>query len=584
MLVRTRPRSFAFAAAALLVATAGAQTTTRVSVATGGVQSNGASLGPGALAAGGRFVAFTSNASNLVAGDGNGHADAFVHDLQTGETTRASVASGGVEGNDASTQPWISGDGRYATYTSTATNLVPGDTNLRDDVFVRDLLAGTTSRVSVGPGGLQADSHSIAEAISADGRFVAFSSVATNLVPGDTNLANDVFVRDLQTGATVRVSVASGGAQSDGSSLVASISADGRYVAFSSGATNLVPGDTNGFFDAFVHDLQLSTTIRVSVDSLGAQGNSSSAVGSDRPSISGDGRFVAFTSAASNLVAGDTNGKNDVFVHDRVGGATTRVSLDSSGAQPNDHSARPAFSAAGRFVVFSSRATNLVGGDTNARDDVFVHDRVTAQTTRVSVGSGGAQSNGHSSPHLPPSISADGRAIAFDSGASNLVPGDTNANWDIFVHERPVAGPTAYCTAGTTASGCTASISASGEPDVAHSAACQITIQSVEGQRSGIVFYGLTALPQPWCAMGGTSFLCVKPPTQRTAAQSSGGTAGQCDGALALDWNAFQLASPSALGQPWSAGAKAYVQGWFRDPSSCKTTSLSDALELTYQP
>jgi hypothetical protein len=151
--------------------------------------------------------------------------------------------------------------------------------------------------------------------------------------------------------------------------------------------------------------------------------------------------------------------------------------------------------------------------------------------------------------------------------------------------DHSVAPPVVYCTAGTTTNGCLASISATSNPNVAHSNTCQIAIANVEGQKSGIIFYALTQLVQPWCTTSsGSSFLCVKPPTMRTGVQSSGGTSTLCNGAMALDWNAFQLANPSALGAPWSAGQKSYVQGWFRDPASCKTTSLSDALELTYQP
>jgi hypothetical protein len=144
--------------------------------------------------------------------------------------------------------------------------------------------------------------------------------------------------------------------------------------------------------------------------------------------------------------------------------------------------------------------------------------------------------------------------------------------------------PVVYCSSGTTTNGCVAAISASANPNVAHSNTCQITVANVEGQKSGILFYGLASNASPWCSIGGTSFLCVKAPTQRTVAQPSGGTAGLCDGTLALDWNAWQLGNPGALGQPFAAGSQAFVQGWFRDPPACKTTNMSDALELTYQP
>ena len=144
--------------------------------------------------------------------------------------------------------------------------------------------------------------------------------------------------------------------------------------------------------------------------------------------------------------------------------------------------------------------------------------------------------------------------------------------------------PMVYCTAGTTVNGCVASISATANPNITHSMPCQVTIGSVEGQRSGIVFYGLAAVAVPWCSTSGSSYLCVKAPLMRTGLQNSGGTLGACNGTLRLDWNAFQLANPNALGAPWLASERAYAQAWFRDPSSCKTTGLSNAVELTYQP
>jgi Tol biopolymer transport system component len=216
------------------------------------------------------------------------------------------------------------------------------------------------------------------------------------------------------------VSVASDGTQGNSHSVSPSISADGRYVAFSSLASNLVPGDTNGKQDIFVHDRLTGQTTRVSVASDGTQGNGDS----DFASISADGRYVAFSSLASNLVAGDTNGTWDVFVHDRLTGQTTRVSVASDGTQGNEDSIGVEISADGRYVAFTSLASNLVAGDTNGTWDVFVHDRLTGQTTRVSVASDGTEGNGHSLYGL--SISADGRYVAFASVASNLVSGDAN--------------------------------------------------------------------------------------------------------------------------------------------------------------
>jgi Tol biopolymer transport system component len=225
------------------------------------------------------------------------------------------------------------------------------------------------------------------------------------------------------------VSVDSSGAQGDGSSGGGhiSISADGRSVAFRSFASNLVAGDTNGFLDVFVHDRETGVTTRVSVDSSGAQGNEES----EMPSISADGRFVAFHSLGSNLVAGDTNGFFDVFLHDRETGVTSRMSVDSSGLQGDNGSYNPSISADGRFVAFESDATNFVAGDSNFTTDVFVYEQATGGTERVSVNSSGADGNDGS---ILPAISAHGGLVAFESFASNLVAGDTNRSPDVFVH------------------------------------------------------------------------------------------------------------------------------------------------------
>ena len=408
--------------------------TTRVSVATGGGQANSGSFDP-SISADGRYVAFVSAATNLVSGDTNGAWDIFVHDRQTGQTTRVSVATGGGQANLDSLDPSISADGRYVAFVSAATNLVSGDTNNFQDIFVHDRQTGQTTRVSVASDGTQANGHSYAPSISADGRYVAFASLASNLVSGDTNGAWDVFVHDRQTGETTRVSVASDGTQAIGFFFGSSpsISADGRYVAFDSWATNLVSGDTNDKPDVFVHDRQTGQTTRVSVSSDGTQANN----GAIYPSISADGRYVAFESNSTNLVSGDTNSVTDIFVHDRQTGQTTRVSVSSDGTQANGGpgwSGNPSsISADGRYVAFHSYADNLVSGDTNSATDIFVHDRQTGVTTRVSIASDGTQANGFSAS---PSISADGRYVAFMSGATNLVSGDTNNDWDVFVHGR----------------------------------------------------------------------------------------------------------------------------------------------------
>ena len=285
---------------------------------------------------------------------------------------------------------------------------------------------GTTARVSTASDGTQANGDSKAPSISADGRYVAFQSDASNLVTGDTNSQEDIFVHDLQTGTTVRVSTASDGTQANGDSQAPSISADGRYTAFQSDASNLVSGDTNGQWDIFVHDRQTGTTARVSTASDGTEANSRSWW----PSISADGRYVAFGSHARNLVSGDTNGRWDIFVHDMQAGTTARVSIASDGTQAKQDSYTPSISVDGRYVAFQSQARNLVSGDTNGAWDIFVHDLQTGTTARVSTASDGTEANGHSQGA---SISADGCYVAFTSGAANLANGDANEKNDIFI-------------------------------------------------------------------------------------------------------------------------------------------------------
>ncbi|MBI4329219.1 MAG: hypothetical protein HY685_05090 [Chloroflexi bacterium] len=290
----------------------------------------------------------------------------------------------------------------------------------------------STTRVSVASDGTQGSDESFTPAIGAHGRYVAFDSMASNLVGGDTNGSPDVFVHDRQAGTTTRVSVASDGTQGNGVSFTgysSVIGAHGRYVAFVSLASNLVAGDTNGIEDVFVHDRKTGTTTRVSVASDGSQGNNMSR----GPAISGDGRSVTFESLASNLVAGDTNSLWDVFARDRETGTITKVSVASDGTHGNGVSRNPSISAAGRYAVFESLASNLVAGETNGTWDVFFHDRKTGITTRVSVASDGTQGNGVSEF---PSVGANGDLVAFRSSSSNLVTGDTNSTGDVFVHDE----------------------------------------------------------------------------------------------------------------------------------------------------
>jgi cysteine-rich repeat protein len=368
----------------------------------------------------GRFVAFRSADDSLLPGDTNGEVDVFVHDRFTGQLTLESVDPNGLPSDGTShLVRALSADSRFIAFQSSATNLVIGDTNGWADIFVRDRETGQTTRVSVDPNGDQTNDGSANPSISDDGRFVVFVSDATNLVPGDDNAQSDVFVHDRLNTQTTLVSADPNGAPGGLQSNWASISANGRFIAFRSLAEDLVQGDTNDSPDVFVHDRVTGETTRVSVDSNGLQAEGSS----ELTSISADGRFVAFQNDAANLVPGDVNGQDDIFVHDRVRRDTTRVSVDSIGTGGDSASYRPSISHNGRFIAFHSMAQNLVPGDTNPIDDVFLHDRVTGQTTILSVSTTGLQGAGQS---WHSSISGDGHTVAYGSNAANLVPDDTN--------------------------------------------------------------------------------------------------------------------------------------------------------------
>lgn len=403
----------------------------RLSVGYTGQEANGSSGSP-SISADGRFVAFISSASNLVPGHADQTSDVFVYDRRS--DTIEVIADGGYTVS-------LSSDGRFVAFDYNFA-LVPEDTNGQDDVFVYDLQTGVIERVSVADNGQQGNGESGGFnplSISANGDFVAFSSWASNLVPGDTNQASDVFVYDRQSDRIERVSVPDAtfpelGDEANEDSFAFSLSADGRFVAFLSDASNLVPGDTNHATDIFVYDRQNDTTERVSVPDrsvpeLGHEANEWSGF----PSLSADGRFVAFASHASNLVPGDTNGAADIFVYDRQNGAIERVSvpddsLTELGQEANASSESPSLSADGRFVAFASRASNLTPGDTNQAEDIFVYDRQADAIEQVTTASGGAGTE-----FWGLAISGDGRLVAFDSNDPSLVEADYNHDRDVFV-------------------------------------------------------------------------------------------------------------------------------------------------------
>jgi Tol biopolymer transport system component len=340
----------------------------------------------GAISADGRFVAFTSIASNLVADDTNDVSDVFVHDRRTNRTERVSVGPLGVQGDADS--GWlsllgdadISADGRFVAFASLADNFVLGDTSLTPDVFVHDRDTHTTELTSRDALGLPAGG-SLAPSISADGRFVAFRSFSDRLTPeGNPNFFDHAFVVDRRDHSIEVIDVARDGGQADGSAFNVKISADGRVVAFDSSAGNLVPGDGDQAPDVFVHDRRSprveGITTRRPTDTF--TGNSL------LTSISADGRFVGFESTDVTLVRRDRNGFfSDVFVFDRQRDKLELVSRSSEGEQGDSDSFGALVSGDGRFVVFTSRASNLVRHDMNQQFDVFLRDLEEGKTERL---------------------------------------------------------------------------------------------------------------------------------------------------------------------------------------------------------
>lgn len=417
----------------IVAASISGQGTTLVSVDSAGVQADGYSFNA-QVSADGRCVAFESRAANLVPGDTNGVSDVFVFDRVAGTTTRVSVSSAGEQGSKDSQSPAISADGRFVAFRSQATELAGLQLTVTQ-VFVHDRATGMTTLVTLGTDSLPANHHCglYGLTISGDGTHVAFSSKASNLA-GPTGVARQVFVTELATGSTAMASLGISGGPGSGDSDHPALSADGARVGFESLAADLVADDTNagaaGFAgrDVFVHDLGTSTTERVSVSSQGVEGNGDSSY----ITLSADGRIAAFQSSAYTLVTLDTSNV-DIFVRDLDAGLTAKLSFTSGGGLLAHPSVGAALSADGRWVAWQSNNEDIVPGDDNSRFDVFLHDRVTGLTSRISITDGGGQADGHSSGV---SLSADGRFAAFESDATNLVDTDTNDNMDLFLRDR----------------------------------------------------------------------------------------------------------------------------------------------------
>jgi Tol biopolymer transport system component len=426
-----------------------------VSSDSNGVPGNASSFTPLSLSADGRWVLFYTRATNLGGVDSNGKLDVYLRDCQLGQTTLISRSMSGGTGNEASWNHDITPDARFIVFQSTASDLVTGDNNGRTDAFLLDRSSGILEIISRNSSGTLGSDTSEDPAVTPDGRFVAFDSRASNLVAGDTNGRFDIFVRDRQNGTTTRVSVDSNGAQANHESFAAEISANGRFVVYYSHASNLVPGDSNGHLDIFLHDRSTQETRRISVHSDGSQGNGDSIAAL----ISDDGRYIGFTSYATNLVDGDTTPQTDVFRHDVLTGKTIRINVSSTGEEDNQ---------GGMFGAFG-------GGFT-----------------------------------------PDARLVAFNSWGTNLVVGDGNGTQDVFLHELHPA-PTSFCISTVNSTGSAAVISADGVPSVSD---CSLRLRAGPlPNQTGLFFMGSSEVQIPL----GNGFLCAGQPIQRFPLQFGAG-------------------------------------------------------------
>lgn len=554
-----------------------AQQIERLSLNTLGLESDDNVGGQASSSHDGRFVIFSCLASNLdpLAAVGPGMSQVYLRDRALNTTRCVSLAPGGLHANSHSRSGpgALSADGTLLVYWSDASNYGFLDDNSDSDVFVRDLRTDALTLVSAKPDGTIGVGFSGEAALSGDGAFVVFSSSGPNLVPGDSNHRLDVFVRDLATATTTRVSVSSNGTEGNAKSHSPAISYDGRFVVFHSDSDNLVTGDHNERRDVFLHDRTTATTTRVSVDNLGLEGNGNS----EWPSISANGRWITMMSYANNFGAPLGANQREVFVRDTLLGTTSWVSDVNGQIEGTPSSALIA--ANGRHVVYVSNAASF-GGSGSVRQ-TLVRDLANGTTTLVSVDINGAPSQGFCTY---PQLSGDGRFAFFNSMASDLVAGDMNGRIDLFAHEGPWTPHfESYCPAGTSSQNCTPNLTASGLPSASGASTFTLSTDDVDGQRAGLYFYGISGGTQlPWGQS--SSSLCVKAPTQRTAVQSSGGTAGSCDGSLFLDWSQFAANNPTALGAPFQDADTIWIQAWHRDPSGVKSTALSNALRFQMLP
>jgi len=539
----------------------------RTSLSSSGQEPNAASYS-GGLSADGRFALVLSNASNLVAGDTNGIGDVFLRDRQLGTTVRVDVATSGAQSNGMASDCGISADARFVCFSSNATNLVSNDTNGTADVFVRDLAAGTTEVASVDSAGVQLAGTSYWGSLSSDGRFVLFRSNAPS--PGGLPYYR-IWRHDRQTGQTELVDALPAMYTRQSSSNYPSMSADGRFVAFQVLVQTV---GTSQYVDrAFLHDAQSGASIEVSTGPGGVPANSESM----QPLIAPDASVVAFLGWGSNLVPGFTPGPyGALFVHDLSNGDNEVVSTTSTGMVSRGQWFVHGLSNRGRFVSMIGGGDDLVPGDTNANWDVFVKDRLTGAMRRVSVTSSGAQlAHGGWGGDLTP----DGHFLSIYSDSAALVSGDGNGVDDAFVVELQPTSSQVYCSALVNSQGCTPGIGASGTPSLTSAQPFTISCTSLINRQAAWLAYSVAPSQRPF--HGGV--LCIERPLTVLSTHSSGGSASgfDCSGSYATDFN---QRIQSGLDPRLVPGTLVCAQVFSRDPLAPGGYALSAGLAFTVQP
>jgi len=487
-------------------------------------------------------------------------------------TTRISEATAGAQPDSVSWNERISRDGRFVVFTSHASNLVPGDTNNVWDVFLRDRLLGTTERVSLDSLGNQLASFSDSGSVSADGRFVLFGSADPNVTPGDTDTANDGFLRDRLMGTVTRVTKTWTGAEFSSTAYDLVMTPDARFIAWTAQGTDLVPGITNVVSDVFVRDRLLGTLERVSVSTLGTEANL--AVG--RPSISDDGRFVTFVTKSTTLDPTDFDVKMDVFLRDRTAGTTESISDGLSGAPSDGACDRAMISGDGNWIAFSSNSTNLIPNDSNAAHDVFVFNRVAQTIERVSLDSYEQQTLG-TNAFAQPQISHDGHFVLMKCDTSMGVPTDTNVVDDLFLRDV-WAGVTQR--ASLTSAGAQGGLAVDGQGSISANAETVVfntwsAMTTSDTNSIGDVFARDFGQPGPLLTM--TPLISAQPTTIRLLGATPAAP-------IVLAWN---IAGQGEVPSPWGIADLAepfFVLPWATDISGVASLTIGVPPGLTGLP